>query len=236
MPFDAIPKPAIAEGIVAQLLLLIREKELRPGDKLPPERELATMLGVSRPSLREALRTLSIMRVVELRQGSGSYISSLEPEMLVEHLDFVFALDDSTYLQLFETRKVLEPGICALAAQRITEDELAQLDACIAQTAISGDAETYFQADITLHEIITTAARNPLLRRFMASIRQLGQASRRRTSILPGIAQQTHADHCAIIEALRAHDPIAASQTMLNHLLHVEQRLKDEQIPVADKP
>src|SRR5690349_15691572 len=135
MTFEAISKTAVAEDIVAQLLLLIREKKLCPGDKLPPERELAVMMGVSRPSLREALRSLSIMHVVELRHGSGTYVTSLEPEILVEHLDFVFALDDSTYLQLFETRKILEPGICSLAAQRISDEELAQLESCIVGSA-----------------------------------------------------------------------------------------------------
>lgn len=234
MPFDAVSKTAVAEDIVTQLLLLIREKELRPGDKLPPERELAVMMGVSRPSLREALRTLSFMHVVELRHGSGSYISTLEPETLVEHLDFVFALDDSTYLQLFETRKVLEPGICALAAQRITDEQLAQLDACVERSISDlNDFDRYFQADIDLHEIITLAAQNPLLRRFMTSIHRLGHASRRRTAVLPGIIQQTRLDHMAIIQALRDHDPLAASQAMLIHLDHVEQRLKEEQAKIS---
>jgi GntR family transcriptional repressor for pyruvate dehydrogenase complex len=234
MPFEAIPKTAVAEDIVAQLLLLIREKKLLPGDKLPPERELALMMGVSRPSLREALRSLSIMHIVELRHGSGTYIASLEPETLVEHLDFVFALDDSAYLQLFETRKILEPGICALAAQRISDEEIAQLEACVARSATGfEDPEAYFQADIDLHEIIIGAARNPLLHRFMASIRRLGTASRRRTSALAGIMQQTHLDHQAIVQALKAHDAIAAYQAMLTHLTHIEQRLKEDQAQSA---
>lgn len=230
MPFEIIPKTAIAEDIVAQLLLLIQEKKLLPGDKLPPERELAAMMGVSRPSLREALRSLSIMHVVELRHGSGTFIASLQPETLVEHLDFVFALDDSTYLQLFETRKVLEPGICALAAQHISDEELAQLESCVARSATGlEDPEGYFQADVDLHEIITIAARNPLLHRFMASIHRLSQASRRRTSVLSGIMQQTYQDHQVIVESLKAHDPTAAYQAMLTHLIHVEQRLREDQ-------
>ncbi|GLV54689.1 hypothetical protein KDH_15360 [Dictyobacter sp. S3.2.2.5] len=160
--FQVIPKSAVAEDIVSHLLLLIREKKLRPGDKLPPERELAAMMQVSRPSLREALRTLSIMRVVELRHGSGTYITALEPSALVEHLDFVFSLDDSTYLQLFQTRKILEPGICALAARHITEEELTQLEACVERSKVGPDnPEAYLQADLDLHEIITQAARNP---------------------------------------------------------------------------
>ncbi|GHO86396.1 GntR family transcriptional regulator [Dictyobacter formicarum] len=228
--FQVIPKSAVAEDIVSHLLLLIREKKLRPGDKLPPERELAAMMQVSRPSLREALRTLSIMRVVELRHGSGAYITALEPSALVEHLDFVFSLDDSTYLQLFQTRKILEPGICALAAQHITEEELTQLEACVERSKVGpSNPEVYLQADLDLHEIITQAARNPLLKRFMVSIRSLGRASRQRTSTLPGVFAQTIQDHQAIITALKAHDPQAAHHAMLTHLEHIEQRLIEEQ-------
>ncbi|GCE31013.1 GntR family transcriptional regulator [Dictyobacter alpinus] len=230
MSFQVIPKSALAEDIVNHLLVLIREKKLRPGDKLPPERELASMLGVSRPSLREALRTLSIMRVVELRHGSGTYVTALEPATLVEHLDFVFSLDDSTYLQLLETRKILEPGICALAAKNITQAEISQLEACIERSKVGPqEHEIYLQADLDIHEIIVQAARNPLLSRFMSSIRSLGRASRERTSILPGVFEQTIQDHQAIISALKAHDPEAAQAAMLTHLEHIEQRLLAEQ-------
>jgi GntR family transcriptional regulator, transcriptional repressor for pyruvate dehydrogenase complex len=231
MSFEAVPVPknAVAEDIVTQLLSMIRKKKLRPGDRLPPERELALMLHVSRPSLREALRTLSVMRVIHLRHGSGSYVTSLEPAALVEHLDFVFSLDDSSYLQLFETRKILEPAICALAAQHITDPELALLDDCVIRSANgSANYEEYIQADLDLHEIIVQAARNPLLQRFMQSIRSLGRASRARTSALPGIVEQTTQDHKAIVQALRQHQSSSAQQAMLTHLEHVEQRLQQD--------
>lgn len=231
LPFRTVSKGAVAEDIVAQLLSMIREKKLRPGDKLPPERELAVLMDVSRPSLREALRTLSVMGVIELRHGSGIYVTGLEPARLVEHLDFVFSLDDSTYLQLFETRKVLEPPICALAAQRITEEEVAQLEECLSRSSLGfTDYEAYLQADLNLHEIIVTAARNPLLQRFMSSLRSLGKASRKRTAMLPGVVEQTIQDHQRIVHALREHQSEAAQQAMLVHLEHVEQRLKRESL------
>ena len=227
--FRTVSKSAVAEDIVDQLLSLIREKKLRSGDKLPPERELAVMMDVSRPSLREALRVLSVMGVVQLRHGSGIYVTALEPARLVEHLDFVFSLDDSTYLQLFETRKALEPPICALAAHRITEQELAQLEECLSRSRLGlADYEAYLQADLDLHEIIANAARNPLLQRFMSSLRSLGKASRKRTATLPGVVEQTIQDHQSIIQALREHQPEAAHQAMLVHLEHVEQHLKQE--------
>lgn len=227
--FETLPRNALSEDIVSKLLALLKEKKLQPGNRLPPERELAERLQVSRPSLREALRALSIMHVVEIRQGSGTYISSLEPERLLEHLDFVFALADSTYLSLFEARKVVEVGICGLAAQRITEEALARLEGCL-EKSLRGlaDAELYFQADVELHEIITEAAASPILSRIMASISHLSFASRKRTSVLPGIAHQVIEDHRMILQALKQRDPEAARQAMYQHLLHVEQRLLDD--------
>lgn len=227
--FETLPRNAVSEEIVSKLLALLKEKKLQPGERLPPERELAERLQVSRPSLREALRALSIMHVVEIRQGSGTYISSLEPRLLVEHLDFVFALADSTYLALFEARKVVEVGLCGLAAERITDEELVRLEACLEKGRLGlDDADLYLQADVELHEIITEAASSPILSRMMASLSHLSRASRQRTAVLPGIAQQVIADHWAIVDALKMRDPEAARQAMLQHLIHVEQRFLED--------
>jgi GntR family transcriptional repressor for pyruvate dehydrogenase complex len=227
MSFGSIKKSAIAEEILARLLDLIKERELRPGDKLPPERELAAMMDVSRPSLREALRALSIMNIIEIRQGDGTYVTSLEPELLVEHLDFVFALDDSTFVQLFEARKILEVGIVALAAQRITAEQIAELEACLARSVENtDDPQAFLETDLELHNLITRAANNPILSRMMASISQLGLASRSRTTAIPGVVQKTVDDHRAIVAALKARDADAARQAMLDHLNNVEARLK----------
>lgn len=222
--FAPLPKAqSVAEQIAAEILDLLRQKELRPGDKLPPERELAEMLGVSRPSLREALRALSIMKVVEVRQGDGTYVTTLRPEDLVEHLQFVFLLDDSTLAQLFEARKIVEPGNVALAAARITPAELDELRALLAAAeAAVDDPEAFARADIALHERITAAARNPLLGRFMASIGTLSRASRQKTAAMPGVTAQTAAHHRHIVAALAAGDPAAAAAAMLAHLEQVE--------------
>jgi GntR family transcriptional regulator, transcriptional repressor for pyruvate dehydrogenase complex len=224
-PFSPLQKSqSVAEQISARILDLLRQKELKAGDKLPPERELAEMLEVSRPSLREALRALSIMKIIEVRQGDGTYVSSLKPEELVEHLEFIFLLDDSTMLQLFEARKIVEAGNAALAAQRISETDLAALEGCLERAeAVANDPEAFMLADIELHEIITRAAANPLLERFMASISILGRASRRKTTSMSGVTAASLVDHRQIVAALQVRDPAAASAAMLHHLEHVEQ-------------
>lgn len=225
--FGTFEKDALWEKIAARLLSLLKEKQLRPGDKLPPERELAAMMQVSRPSLREALRALSMMNVLEIRQGAGTFVSSLEPELLVEHLDFVLALDDSTFIRLFEARKILEVGIAALAAERITDEELADLEAGLAKSQEAlGDAVAFLEADIELHKKITRAARNPVLSRIADSIGKLSFASRRRTVEIAGVQTQTLDDHRAIVAALKTRNPVAAQQAMLRHLENVEQKLK----------
>jgi len=220
---EPIKKSAVAEEIAARLLTMIKTRQLSPGEKLPPERELAAMLNVSRPSLREALRALAMMNVLEMRQGDGTYISSLETEQLVEHLDFVLALDDSTFLQLFEARKIVEASIAGLAARRITPAQIAELEALQSKSRSSvADPDSFLEVDLEIHNAITEAARNPFLKRFTASLSSISLASRRRTVNIPGVIHQAANDHQAIISALKLRDSNAASEAMLCHLNNVE--------------
>jgi len=226
--YGVFARDALPERIAARLISLIGERQLRPGDKLPPERDLAATMQVSRPSLREALRALAMLNIVEIRQGSGTYVSSLKPEVLIEHLDFVFALDDSTFTELLEARQMLEPGLAAAAATRATDEELAQLRACVNRAAAHvDDPETFLAADLELHQIISAAARNQITARIMDSLTRLGMASRRRTATLPGVRAQSVRDHQAIVEALSRRDPEAAANIMRQHLEIVESSLHE---------
>jgi GntR family transcriptional repressor for pyruvate dehydrogenase complex len=228
---DPIRKRSIAEEISERILKLLRDRKLHPGDKLPPERELADMLGVSRPSLREALRALSLMNIIEIRHGDGTYVSSLDPDQLFDHLEFVFDLDESTLVQLFEARKVVEVGCVALAATHITSDELALLDSIVAQSAATvEDADAFLAADLALHKVVIEASNNPMLIRFMASISQLGMVSRRITGSSAAVRKQSIQDHRAIVAALKAGNPEAASQAMLEHLNNVEKSLEHSRL------
>lgn len=231
--FGPVERTILWEQVAEQLMTMLREKHLRPGDKLPPERELAAMMQVSRPSLREALRALSMMNVLEVRQGAGTFVTSLEPELLVEHLDFVLSLDDSSLLKLFEARKIVEIGIAGLAAQRITDEELAELEAGLERSreTLHHPAD-FLRADEQLHKSITQAARNPIMSRVIDSISRLLMVSRSRTVEIAGVRERTVEDHRAIVAALKKRDPEAAQQAMLQHLNHVEQGLLDAQ-PLA---
>jgi GntR family transcriptional repressor for pyruvate dehydrogenase complex len=221
MAFGTVTREAVPQQIVSRLLDLIQQRHLGPGDRLPAERELAASMGVSRSSLREALRALTVLGVTEMRHGTGTYVSSLEPELLVRPLSFVLSLSEQASDQLFEARRVVEPAMAALAASRIDDATLERLDGCV--------ATAFMETDLELHDAIRAAAGNAILGRFMESIAALALASRQRTGSRRSVQEQTVKDHRAIVKALRAREPEAASKAMLRHLNNVERNARKEE-------
>ena len=224
--FAVVDRSTLPEEIAARLLDLIKAQQLRPGDKLPAERELAAAMHVSRPVLREALRALSIMNVVEIRQGAGTYITALEPQQLVSHLEFVFSKDPVALSQVIETRRVVEVGNVRLAAARITPDEVAELTDLLKQLrATVDDAERFAELDIAFHDAVCAAAGNFLLAQFMRIINTLARVSREKTGSAMATRRRALTDHEAILYALRTKDPAAAAAAMEAHLTHIEAAL-----------
>jgi GntR family transcriptional repressor for pyruvate dehydrogenase complex len=225
--FGQFERDTLPERIAARLLALIAERQLRPGDKLPPERELAAIMHVSRASLREALARLAMFNIVEIRQGSGAYVTSLKPDLLVEHFDFVFALDDSTFSELLEARHMIEPGLAAVAAFKATEEDLVALRACLERSAAAvDDADAFLEVDLELHDLILAAARNQIITRFMAGLTRLGTASRRRTGALRVVREKSHREHIAIVTAILARDHLAAAAAMESHIRNIQTSLE----------
>jgi GntR family transcriptional repressor for pyruvate dehydrogenase complex len=221
--WGTVTREAVPQQIVSRLLDLIQQRHLGPGDRLPAERELAAAMGVSRSSLREALRALTVLGVTEMRHGTGTYVSSLSPELLVRPLSFVLSLSDGGFDQLFEARRVVEPAIAALAAERIDGAALDRLDelAATARAALD-DEQAFMLADLELHDTVRVAAGNAILGRFMESIAALGLASRQATNPSRALRAQSAEDHRAIVAALRRREPEAAAAAMRNHLDNVE--------------
>ncbi len=224
--FAVVNRSTLSEEIAARLLDLIKAEQLRPGDKLPAERELAAMMHVSRPVLREALRALAIMNVVEIRQGAGTFITSLEPQALVSHLDFVFSKDPVALAQVIETRRIVETGNARLAATRATKEQLDQLDTLVRELRIAvADADRFGTLDIAFHDAVCEAAGNFLLGQFMQIINTLAKVSRERTGASRATRALALADHESILRALRSGDADAAEAAMTLHLDHVEAAL-----------
>jgi DNA-binding FadR family transcriptional regulator len=226
MPIEPIRRSAISEDVTRHIMDLIRNRELKPGDRLPSERQLADEFQVSRVSLREGMRTLAFMNIVEIRTGDGTYVSSLSVEDLMEPLEFALELDDSTILQLLHARQMVEPQLAARAAEQIRPDELDALDACLlTMLNESLDYNQLSRLDVDLHLLIAQAAHNPFMLRFMSSLRALGERSRNRTIRIDEVRIQSRQDHANIVAAIRARDPEAAHFAMTRHLQHIESGL-----------
>ena len=221
--FGTFTRDPLPDQIANRIVELIAERRLRPGERLPPERELALTMGVSRSSLREALRALAMIGVTEMRHGHGTYVTALEPATMMRPLGLVLALSDTGFEELFEARKLVEPPLAGLAAERADAATLAALARCAeASAATVDDDEAFMRVDLELHGLISEAARNAILARLIDSIGELAIASRITTTRIPDLREQAVRDHHRIVEAITARDEQAAAAAMLDHLENVE--------------
>lgn len=221
--FGTIERKLLSQEIIQRVLDEIRAGKLRSGDKLPSERDLAAQFGVSRPSVREALRVLTYMRVIEVRHGDGNYISSLAPQELAQSVEEILQLlNDVTCLEVLEARSYIEGAIAALAAVQADEDTLADLDESLARAeACVDDPEAFLTADLELHNIIVEATQNPILISLNASIVSMGIETRKRTVYLPGVRQAALEHHKKIVEAMRRRDSEMCRKAMEEHIRDV---------------
>jgi GntR family transcriptional repressor for pyruvate dehydrogenase complex len=221
--FSTIERKLLSQEIIQRILDEIRTGNLNPGDSLPSERELALQFGVSRPSVREALRVLTYMRVVEVRQGDGNYIGSLAPQHLAQPLEEILQLlNDVTCLEILEARCYIEGAVAGLAALHADDATLAELDQSLARAEKCVESpEAFLEADLELHNIIVEATQNPILISLNASIVSMGIETRKRTVYIPGVREQALERHKAIVDAIRQKDPELSRKTMEAHIRDV---------------
>jgi len=223
-----IEKSAVARQAAERITELIVSRRFPPGSRLPPERELSSMLGISRSSVREAIRALSHMNILEARHGQGTYVTSLTPELLIEPLHFLLAVDDATIHQLFEVRKIIETAAAGLAARRALPEEVEQMhDLHRRLCECVDDAEAFVRLDTEMHVLIARSGHNELLVQLLASTAALLRRSRSRTGALRSLREQAALDHGDILEAIQAGDGGRASSAMLMHLEHVEKAFRE---------
>lgn len=223
-PFEVEPirREGASQRVVNRLLALVTAGNLRPGDRLPGERELSESFGVSRPTIREAVRALAVLGVLRTVQGGGIYVSELRAADLLGPLTFFLRLDDSDVDQLYAARRLIEGEIGALAAARVTADDLAALAALIAeQAAAVDDPAAYRLLDTAFHGRIARIAGNPFLARAAESLNVLGQEVRRIASESPQVIAASIADHRRILAALAAGDAEGARAAMGDHMIQV---------------
>ncbi len=219
---------AVTDEAIVKIKDMIVSGKLAPGERLPPEKELSEELGLSRSSLREAVKALSVIRVLDVRRGDGTYVTSLDPGMLLEAMSFVVDLhQDDSVLEIFAVRRMLEPQVAHLAAHTATPDDLASLGDLIDGLADAPDIEDLVAHDIEFHSALAGSTGNGYLTSLLDSLS--GQTVRAR--IWRGITEggsvaRTIDEHRAIVEAVRAHDAELAHALMLAHVAGVERWLR----------
>jgi GntR family transcriptional repressor for pyruvate dehydrogenase complex len=204
--------------------------ELQPGQRLPSERALSESLGVSRPTVREAVQALSAMNVLEARRGSGTYVSSLAVAELLEPLGFVLELTSMTIRSLFEVRLALEPLAASLAADRASEQQRAAFADLLLREGRRLTRAQVLELDVELHELIVASADNELLGAVSRSLNVLGRRSRELTVRKPGAVSRAADEHRGIIEAILARSPERARQAMETHLRNVRGAIDDPMV------
>jgi DNA-binding FadR family transcriptional regulator len=199
-----------------------------PGDRLPKETELAAQLGLSRNSLREAVRALSQLRVLEVRQGDGTYVTSLEPDLLLESTSFVsHLLVGESALELFEVRRLLEGAAAALAAARIDAAGKEALRTKLEQMTETETVEELVEADVDFHAIIAGATGNTFLTSLLASLSSRTMRARIwRGREVDNALDVTRDEHRRIYEAIAGRDPELARAAAMAHIASGERWLR----------
>lgn len=226
--------PSVVDDVIARLKEHIERGEFTAGSRLPAEAGLAERLGVSRLSLREAVRALVAVGVLETRHGSGTYVTDLRPGKIVRILGGFLELAQDTHLaELLECRRVLEPSATGLAATRITDEQLAVLRRRIERMEAMDDPEQIVAEDLAFHSEIVAAAGNPTLSSLADSVAQRTVRARVwRDMVNTDLRTVTNQQHRSIYDALVARDSLAAYTAATQHVASVETWLK-EHLPVA---
>jgi len=211
------------ERVITHVRELIARGELRPGNRLPAERELSTTLGVSRPTIRAGLRALSAMGVVKSRHGSGTYIPDGPPTLGSEPLRFLAALHGLSREEMYEARRVLEVSAAGLAAKRASAEHVAAIAEEVASLFASiDDPEAFLVHDIRFHRAVAAASGNQIVASLVEMVSALYYERRRETAARATDRNLRDAAdlHRGIYQAIRKKD-IDLAQTLMNrHLLH----------------
>lgn len=207
---------------------MIVRGRLRPGDRLPPEKELSQALGLSRSSLREAVKALELIRVLDVRRGDGTYVTTLEPALLLEAVSFVIDLhQDNSFLEMFEVRRILEPAASVMAIEHLAEGDLAELQTLVDGVDESTSVENLVAHDLQFHGRIVAASGNAYLSTLLDA---LGSRTVR-ARVWRGLTEEkavarTLAEHRAILDALQRRDAELVRATVVVHVSGVEHWLR----------
>lgn len=219
---DSEKSGTTSEEVVLNLREMIQRGELRPGDRLPPERDLAKLLGVSRPTLRAGIRSLAAVGVLQSKQGAGTFVVKSEgpPSLDSSPLRMMAALHGFTNDEMFEARKSIEMAMAGLAAERATGDQMASMAEELAGMYASLDEpEQYLVHDLRFHQMVAAASGNRILTALMNMIATILYDVRSKTVKRAKDLKESAEMHRQIYRAIRDHNPEAARNAMRDHLM-----------------
>jgi GntR family transcriptional repressor for pyruvate dehydrogenase complex len=217
--FAAVKKTKLYEKVAHQIQGLIRDGLLKPGDKLPPERELAETFQVSRSSLRDAIRSLEVMGMLEPRQGEGTVICEITANSLVNPLATMLLRKRELVSELIDLRRIIEPPLAARAATHVTTEELNYMEDILErQLAKVNRGELAVEEDTEFHYAIASAAKNSVVLKVLDVFMDLLRESRERSLQVKGRLAKSFAGHQRILNAIRRHDATTAEAAMRRHI------------------
>jgi GntR family transcriptional repressor for pyruvate dehydrogenase complex len=219
---------ALTDEAIDKIKQMIISGRVRPGEKLPREADLAADLGLSRNSLREAVKALSLINVLDVRQGDGTYATSLAPSLLLEALSFIVDFHrDDTVLDFLEVRRILEPAATALAATRMSQEDRIELGKVLETVDVDTPVEELVAADLEFHRQIAVGARNSVLASLVDSMSAPTTRARVwRGMTEPRALERTLAEHTAIYKAIMSRDAELARSWATIHIAGIESWLR----------
>ncbi|MGD2157132.1 MAG: FadR/GntR family transcriptional regulator [Anaerolineales bacterium] len=231
--FKPIESRSVRLKVVDQIVQLVQEGKLKPGDQLPSERTIAERMGISRPTVREAVAALEVVGLVETKIGQGTFIKSADVESLETRIENLFQTERSPF-ETLETRKILESHAAELAAQKASLQQLEEIEAAFRELWDEADQSQDWNeaADRRFHIAIAEASGNSVIcdvlhilldigqKRVWAKLKEIGR-------LIPGSLDKDFLEHQAIFHAIRERDPDKARNTVWNHFTSVEKDIFD---------
>lgn len=237
---DPINRTTVVDEIVERLVGLIIDERLKPGDKLIPERELMARLAVGRSSLREAIKTLCALGVLEIKRGTGTFVGYGDTSILTKPIAWGLFVNQTSIQQVIEARSVIEVALAGWAAERATEEEIAAISQLLDQMeAIQNDMESYVNNDVKFHLAIAEAAHNDMLANVLRIFQHVLRVWMETTYKESGDTKDSMALHREIYEAIRSRNAPAVREMMADHtsggpLLAAAARTYTEGLPPPD--
>lgn len=219
------PEP-ISSEVTRRLLDYLISGQVKPGERLPSERQLAETLGVGRSHVRQAVKSLTVLGLVDARQGDGTYLKRTDSPLLPLAIEWGLLLGAKRSQDLVEARAELEILLAGLAAERRDEASLAELRECVEIMQRTKDNDEFVRADVAFHLAIARSTGNQSLYQIMKSIRSLMQVWIQRVAYAPGTRPATWAEHAAVFQAIEVRDAAAARQAMIGHMEGAAGRLQ----------